>query len=84
MTDIVIYTLKVCPNCKLVKDALIERNIPFEEKDLETPKSLTKMLMNSIFDAMAPVLQIGDVFLTYDTLFKNGELDIEILNNALL
>ena len=80
MTDIVIYTLKVCPNCKLVKDVLIERKIPFEEMDLEMPESLTKMLMNSV----APVLQIGDVFLTYDTLFKNGELDIEILNNALL
>jgi glutaredoxin len=80
MTDIIIYTLKVCPNCKLVKDVLIERKIPFEEMDLEMPESLTKMLMNSV----APVLQIGDVFLTYDTLFKNGELDIEILNNALL
>lgn len=80
MTDIIIYTLKVCPNCKLVKDVLIERKIPFEEMDLDTPESLTKMLMNSV----APVLQIGDVFLTYDTLFKNGELDLEILNNALL
>jgi len=59
----IVYTLPDCPNCARLKEALTERCIPFEEKPLDDPESLTDMRVNGCFTNEAPVLKIGDVYL---------------------
>jgi glutaredoxin len=74
-----VYTLPVCPNCTILKKSLLEHGISFEEHDLDSPQSRTTLLMKGVFTTMAPVLQVKDTFLTFEDLFPNDELNIDII-----
>jgi Glutaredoxin. len=81
---IVIYTLPVCPNCRILKDTLTKQRIEYEEEDLETPKSKTFMLMHSIFSGVAPILAIGDTVYQYAEIFyTDGLVKEEIIERCL-
>jgi len=80
---ITLYTLPVCPNCSVLKRSLIEHGIPFEEHDLDSPDSRTTLLMKGVFTTTAPVLQIKDTFLTFEDLFQNDELNIDLVLSLL-
>ncbi|HID27445.1 MAG TPA: NrdH-redoxin [Methanosarcinales archaeon] len=80
---IVIYTTEFCPKCQQLKDVLKSKGIEFEEADMTTPESLTELRMNCVFTMVAPVLQIGDVFVTHDKLFKDDRLDYSELEKLL-
>ena len=74
--NIIVYSLNVCPNCNLLKDALSSDSIKFKEEDMESTDSRTRLLMHSVFTAVAPVLEVDGQFYKYPELFPNGELDI--------
>ena len=35
MKRVILYTMKVCPHCKNLKEQLIQNNIEFEERDVD-------------------------------------------------
>lgn len=70
--DIIVYSLEVCPNCEMLKQYLQDNTIPFTERNLEDPEALTDLRMNGIFVMEAPVLQVGDEYLTSQEIFENG------------
>ncbi|MHC1581928.1 MAG: glutaredoxin family protein [Candidatus Syntropharchaeia archaeon] len=72
-----IYTTPTCPNCEKVKNLLRSRRIHYEEVNMTTPEALTELRMNNVFTMSAPVLCIGDVFLTVRDLFDGDELKEE-------
>jgi glutaredoxin len=78
-----VYTLPVCPNCSVLKKSLMEYGIAFEEHELDSPKSRTTLLMKGVFTTVAPVLQVGDTFLTFDDLFRGDELNIDLILSVL-
>jgi glutaredoxin len=78
-----VYTLKVCPNCKVLKQALTEHGIKFEEHDLESPESKTKMLMHNVFTAIAPVLEVNGTYITYDTIFSGDAVNMNMIAGLL-
>ena len=78
-----VYTLPVCPNCSVLKKSLVEHGISFEEHDLDSPQSRTTLLMKGVFTTIAPVLQVRDTFLTFDELFRDDELNIDLILNLL-
>ncbi len=82
-SDIVLYTLPVCPNCQTLKQALMHYSIAFEEEDLDSPKARTALLMHGVFTTTAPVLQVKDTFLTYEELFENDTLRIDMVLDLL-
>ena len=78
-----VYTLPVCPNCTVLKKSLVEHGVSFEEHDLDSPQSRTTLLMKGVFTTIAPVLQIRDTFLTFDELFRDDELNIDLIMSLL-
>ena len=78
-----VYTLPVCPNCTVLKKSLVEHGVSFEEHDLDSPQSRTTLLMKGVFTTIAPVLQVRDTFLTFDELFHDDELNIDLILSLL-
>jgi len=78
-----VYTLPVCPNCTVLKKSLVEHGVSFEEHDLDSPQSRTTLLMKGVFTTIAPVLQVRDTFLTFDELFRDDELNIDLILSLL-
>ncbi|HWQ65647.1 MAG TPA: glutaredoxin domain-containing protein [Methanospirillum sp.] len=69
----IIYTLEFCPRCDLLKEFLNSQNIGFTEADMSDADALTELRMNGIFVQEAPVLQIGEQFLTTKELFGGSD-----------
>ncbi len=69
-----VYTTKICPNCKKVKEFLAVEGEEYEEVDITTAEALTELRMNGVFTLITPVVQIGSVFLTHNDLFNGDEL----------
>ncbi len=69
-----VYSTKVCPHCKEVKEFLASEGKEYEDVDITTPEALTELRMNGVFTLITPVVQVGDVFLTHDELFNGEEL----------
>lgn len=59
MQKISVYSTKLCPNCKMLKQLLEQENVQYKEIDMATPIGLTELRMNDVFTMSAPVLQIG-------------------------
>lgn len=72
--EIRVYTTKICPNCKKVKEFLAAEGEAYEEVDITTAEALTELRMNGVFTLITPVVQIGSVFLTHNDLFNGDEL----------
>lgn len=83
MSDITIYTTTVCPKCKLLKEYFAQNGISYEEADMGSPESLTELAMNNIFTNAAPVLRIGDAFLTHKDLFSGTEINEDAIRSRL-
>ncbi|RNI13705.1 glutaredoxin [Methanohalophilus sp. RSK] len=83
MSEIIIYTTDVCPKCARLKATLKENNVQFKEADMTSAEALTELRINGVFTSEAPVLQIGDDFLTSDNIFKGSDVDMDVLQNLL-
>ncbi len=85
--DISVYSTKLCPNCKILKQLLEKENLQYKDVDMATPIGLTELRMNNIFTMSAPVLQIENKFYTTrdfcigDTLDQN--MVREIIKNEI-
>ncbi|MFW5987341.1 MAG: glutaredoxin family protein, partial [Methanohalophilus sp.] len=77
------YTTDVCPKCARLKATLKENNVQFEEADMTSAEALTELRINGVFTSEAPVLQIGDDFLTSDSIFKGSDVDMDVLQDLL-
>ncbi len=72
---ILIYSTGNCPNCRVLKQFLENKNVPFNEVDMATPAALTELRMNGVFTMAAPVLQIDNKFHTYNELFTQDRIN---------
>jgi glutaredoxin len=82
-TKITIYTLPVCPNCRILKETLKENNIDFVERDLDTPDIKTKLLVAGVFTAIAPIIEINGKYLTFDTIFQGDDVNMVAITGLL-
>jgi glutaredoxin len=73
--QISVYSMKFCPNCKILKQLLERENIQYKEINMATPEAMTELRINSIFTMSAPVLQIGNKFYTTKELCKQDIID---------
>ncbi|MCZ7383762.1 MAG: glutaredoxin family protein [Candidatus Methanoperedens sp.] len=83
MQGILIYSTKNCPNCRVLKQFLENKNVRFTEVDMATPAALTELRMNGVFTMAAPVLQIGNKFHTYNDLFTQDRINQNKLESLL-
>ncbi len=75
MKNVIVYSTKVCPNCKILKQILNESDISFDEVDMTTPAALTELAMNNVFTMSAPVLKIHNMFYTTDDMMDSDTLN---------
>jgi glutaredoxin len=80
---ILIYSTRNCPNCRVLKQFLVSKKVPFDEVDMATPAALTELRMNGVFTMAAPVLQIGNKFHTYSELFTQDRINHNMLESIL-
>ena len=81
ISEVKVYTTEKCPRCKQLKSLLKSHEIVYEEADMATPEALTELRMRDVFTISAPVLQIGDSFLTSKDLFdENGSIFDKVLD----
>jgi len=83
MQDIQIYSTVNCPNCRVLKQFLENKNIQYKEVDMATPAALTELRMNGVFTMSAPVLQVGSRFFTTKELFSQERIDHSKLESFL-
>lgn len=81
MAEITIYTVKNCPKCEQLKNAIPDDMTQIA--DMSNPESLTTLRCQGIFSLSAPILQINDNFFTTDTLFDKDNLNIDLLSKIL-
>ncbi len=78
-----IYSTRNCPNCRVLKQFLANKNVPFTEVDMATPAALTELRINGLFTMTAPVLQVGNKFHTYNELFTQDRINPSMLESIL-
>lgn len=78
-----IYSTRNCPNCMVLKQFLVNKNIAFTEVDMATPAALTELRMSGVFTTAAPVLQIDNKFHTCNELFTQGGINHSMLESIL-
>lgn len=83
MKDVLIYSTRNCPNCRVLKHYLESKKVQFNEVDMATPAALTELRMNGVFTMAAPVLQIGNKFHTYNELFTQEGINHNRLESLL-
>ena len=83
MQEIQIYSTVNCPNCRVLKQFLENKNIQYKEVDMATPAALTELRMNGVFTMSAPVLQVGSRFFTTKELFSQERIDQSRLESLL-
>jgi len=83
MQEIQIYSTVNCPNCRVLKQFLENKNIQYKELDMATPAALTELRMNGVFTMSAPVLQVGSRFFTTKELFSQERIDQSRLESLL-
>jgi glutaredoxin len=77
--QITVYSLEVCPNCEILKKFLKSNGFEYAELDLSLPENMTELRLNNVFVREAPVLQVGETFLTSADIFKKGAVNEEIV-----
>ena len=78
-----VYSTKVCPHCKQVKDFLAAAGVEYEDVDITSAEALTELRMNGVFTLITPVLQVGSTFITHDELFDGEDLNVEKLKEII-
>ena len=81
MTGIIVYTTTTCPKCKKLKSYLKSAAIEYIEADMSTPAAATELRANGVFTMMAPVLQVGDSFLTLEEMFDGDRIRKDVVDD---
>lgn len=80
MQKISVYSTKLCPNCKMLKQLLERENVRYEDINMTTAEALTELMINGVFTMSAPVLQIDNKFYTTKELCKQDIIDQDIID----
>jgi glutaredoxin len=80
---VTVYTLEDCPHCEMLKEYLQEKGILYQEEDMGSAGPLTELRIHGVFVREAPVLRIGDRFLTSAELFSSGNINKDLLSGVL-
>lgn len=72
-----LYTLEDCPHCEELAGLLTSLEVPFDTLPLDNAENITELRINGVFVTEAPVLRVGDTWLSPEQLFPGGYLDIE-------
>jgi glutaredoxin len=83
ISPVIIYTLEDCPHCELLKEFLQENHVHFLEEDMGSAGPLTELRIHGVFVREAPVLRIGERFLTSADLFSRGDIKKDALSGIL-
>lgn len=59
MDKVIVYTSNTCPYCTMAKDYLHEKNIEFEEKNVQTNSEARSELMAKGYTGV-PVIVVGN------------------------
>ncbi|MBU5668720.1 glutaredoxin family protein [Peptoniphilus sp. MSJ-1] len=59
MSKVTVYTSNTCPYCTMAKDYLKEREVEFDEKNVQTDKEARNELMAMGYTGV-PVIVVGD------------------------
>lgn len=79
--DVKVYSTKVCPNCRILKELLNSSNVTFTDIDMFIPEILTDLSMRGIFASTAPLLEIDSQI--YYNISDKGGLNIEKVKGIL-
>jgi glutaredoxin len=79
MSEITIYTTTTCPKCVQLKNFFDEKGISYKTADMSTPEAQTELKFNGIFTMSAPVLQVGEEFLTHKDIFSGSDVDTDTI-----
>jgi glutaredoxin len=82
-SPVTVYTLEDCPHCEILKEYLQENNIAYREEDMGSAGPLTELRIHGVFVREAPVLRIGDTFLTSADLFTRDDIKKDALAGIL-
>ncbi len=83
VTKVKVYSTKVCPHCKMVKELLMREGVSYEDVEITDPEALTELRMNGVFTLITPVVQVGSTFLTHEELFNGDDLKSEKLKELI-
>ena len=62
-----VFSTKFCPYCKMAKDFLKEKKIPFEDIDVQEDQSAAKEMMEKSGQVGVPVIEIdGQMVIGFD------------------
>lgn len=74
-SEIVVFTLPVCPTCERVKAALTDAGIAYAEMGMDTADGITELRVNGCFAMEAPVVLYQGEFLEHEELVDgDGEV----------
>jgi len=82
-SEIVVFSLPVCPKCELVKAALQEAGIAYGEMGMDTTEGVTELRVNNCFAMEAPVVLYNGRFLEHVDLFNADGAVVRFWDGAL-
>ena len=78
--EIVVYASSGCPKCAMLKKWLKNRNVDFEEKNLEDVDVMADLIMKNAVVLSAPALEVEGAVYTEDQIFDgDGLIDPKLL-----
>ncbi|ERT58825.1 glutaredoxin family protein [Peptoniphilus sp. BV3C26] len=66
MDKVKVYTSNTCPYCTMAKEYLKDRNIEFEEKNVQTDKEARSELMNMGYTGVPVIIIDGQEIVGFD------------------
>ncbi|NPC93748.1 glutaredoxin family protein [Bacillus sp. WMMC1349] len=60
MNTVTVYTTTRCPYCIMVKNFLVDQNIPFKEVNVETNPEIMRELVNQTGQMGVPQTKVND------------------------
>ena len=73
--DVKVYSTKNCPYCKMAKEYLESKNIPFEDIDVSSNQDAAKEMIQKSGQMGVPVLDInGTIIVGFDQSAIDGAL----------
>ncbi len=78
-TNIVLYTLPVCPRCEDLKQSITDLGLPYEIRNMEDSEVMAGLWCDNVVVQEAPVLQINGEYYYGNTLYTDGEIRRDVI-----
>jgi glutaredoxin len=75
-SNIIVYTLPICPNCDVFKSTLTNNDVKYITKDLEDDETRMELLMDCVTLVEAPIIKIDNQYFDPSSAYK--ELGINV------